>query len=488
MGVSSASSDASTLSPTEVLAAERQKIRDHYDAIGPKREKWIRRNRYYYREMIRMLRFIIEPGKRVLQIRSDTGEFLEGVSPSRGVGIDVSQVLVEAAREKHPQFRFETQDLEFLDLDETFDYVLFSGIGETIDIVKAFQNLHSVITPDSRIVILNPNYLWQPLIKLCEKIGLKIPQLVQNWLTLPDIDNLLHLSGFELIKVHYQFLFPKRFPLLSGILNRFFARLPGLRRLCYMCVLVARPVVTQKAPDYSVSVIVPCKNEKGNIADAVERTPSMGSHTEIIFCDDQSTDGTAEEVKRMQQLYPEKDIRLVDGPGICKATNVWTGFDAAKGDLLMILDADLTTLPEELPYFYKALAEGRGDFINGSRMVYPMQDEAMRSLNILGNKFFSLAFSYLLSQTIKDTLCGTKVMWRRDYHRIKTLRNTWGVEDRWGDYELLFSASKLNLKIVDLPVHYFERIYGETKMTKRFKNGMIMLRMCIAALTRLKFV
>jgi glycosyltransferase involved in cell wall biosynthesis len=224
----------------------------------------------------------------------------------------------------------------------------------------------------------------------------------------------------------------------------------------------------------------------GNVQHAIKRIPSMGKHTEILFCDDKSTDGTADEVRRMQALYPGKDIRLIEGPGICKAENVWTGFRAARGDVLMILDADLAVMPEELPIFFRVLVTGRGDFVNGSRLVYPMPHLAMKFANTIGNKFFGVLFSVLLDQRIKDTLCGTKVLWRKDWLRMEQNLGNWGVRDLWGDYELLFGASKLNLEIVEVPVHYQERIHGVTKMTKVVSNGLRMLRICWHAWHRLE--
>ena len=233
--------------------------------------------------------------------------------------------------------------------------------------------------------------------------------------------------------------------------------------------------------DASVSVVIPCRNERENILPAVERIPEMGSHTEIIFCDDKSTDGTGAEIERAMQMYPDRDIRLVQGPGVCKAENVWTGFRAARGDVLMILDGDLAVMPEELPYFFKALLSGAGEFINGSRLVYPVPEQAMKFSNMVGNKLFGGLFSYLLEQHIKDTLCGTKVLWRKDWARIERTLGHGGVHDRWGDYELLFGASKLHLRICDLPVHYQERVYGVTKMTRVFSNGLRMLGICWGA-------
>jgi glycosyltransferase involved in cell wall biosynthesis len=232
--------------------------------------------------------------------------------------------------------------------------------------------------------------------------------------------------------------------------------------------------------------VVPCRNEVGNVAAAVDRIPELGSHTEIIFCDDKSTDGTADEVRRLQALYPHRDIKLYIGPGISKARNVRTGFDNSRGEILMILDADLTTMPEELSYFYDAIVSGKAEFVNGSRFVFPMEGEAMQPLNVVGNRFFSAVFSFLLGQRITDTLCGTKAFCRLQWPAIRALAGSWGTEDRWGDYDLLFGAAKLHLRVMDLPVHYQERVSGVTKMNKRFRNGLIMARMCWAAFLKFK--
>ena len=246
-----------------------------------------------------------------------------------------------------------------------------------------------------------------------------------------------------------------------------------------MQIMVARPLAEVKREDeVTVSVVVPCRNEVGNVRQAAERIPMMGKHTEILFCDDKSTDGTGEEVRRVIKLYPDKDIRIVEGPGICKAENVWAGFRSARGDILVILDADLTVMPEELPMFVRALVASHGDFVNGSRLVYPMPDLAMKFTNMLGNKVFGSIFSFLLDQRIKDTLCGTKVLWRKDWLRMEKNLGSWGIKDLWGDYELLFGASKLHLEIVELPVHYRERIHGVTKMNRVLFNGLRMLRIC----------
>ncbi len=477
----------------EHIASRKAYVRESYEKIAGVREKWIGRNRYFYGKLGRFLKFIIEPGKSVLLLKSEAGQLLDAIDPAVGVGVEACRRMASSAAKKFPRFDFICADYEDLSLRRVFDYVVFYTLGDIIDIERALVNAQSLADERTRFIIVNYNYLWRPLIYLAEKTGLKAPQPTQNWLNAGIIENLLHISGYEVVKGYRQALFPFYVPVLSWFLNDFAAKLPLVRNLCFIQILVARRTPGAAfgrggGQGPTVSVIVPCKNERGNIQGAVERIPEMGGGTEIIFCDDKSTDGTADEVRRVIRDYPARKIRLVDGPGVCKAKNVWTGFDAATGDVLMILDADLTVMPEELPYFYNALVEGKGEFINGTRMVYPMQKEAMRTFNIIGNKFFSVTFSYLLGQTLTDTLCGTKVFWRRDWPGLKALLGSWGIEDRWGDYELIFGAAKLHLKTVEVPVHYLERVYGETKMTKRLTNGLVMLRMCLAAFRKFKFV
>lgn len=485
---------AKDISGLRALQERREATAQHLARLAERREYWIDHNRYYYGLLGHLLRFLIEPGKRVLSVRCSTGLLLTAVQPAEGVGVEICPEIIEVAKRRHPEFAYH---LAFPDTDEflacfqesqkPFDYIIFDEIDDTVDVQRALQNLRNLCDRHTRLIITTYNHLWEPLVTLAELLGMKVPRVEQNWLSGADVHNLLSLSRYELLCSRRIVLCPKYIPVVCTFLNRFCARLPALNRLCMTEAHVARilPAPIDRET-LTVSVIVPCKDERGNVENAVRRIPELGGKTEIIFCDDKSADGTPEEVRRMQALYPERDIRLEFGPGISKSKNVWTGFDAATGDILMILDADLTTMPEELPYFIDAIASGAAEFVNGSRLIYPVPRAAMKGVNMLGNKLFSLAFSYLLNQRVKDTLCGTKVLWRRDWERMKLFRGRWGIEDRWGDYELLFGASKLNLRITDLPVHYQERIYGTTKMTKVFHNGLIMLRMCWHGFLKLK--
>jgi len=470
----------------EALKSTRQARRELQDSIAPKRDRWIKRNRYYYDRIKRLLSFIIEPKKRVLEVRCQTGGLLAATDPSFGVGVEISPKMVDVARNDHPELNFVCADPEDLSIGGKFDYVIFSYIFDTVDILAALNRIRAHCTQNTRLLIINYNHFWEPLLELASSLGLRSPYIEPNWVSSEDVNQFLALSGFTPLRTHQILLFPKYIPLVSAFLNEFVAKLPALRRLCMIQITVARPKpIAHDENGTSVSVIVPCRNEKGNIQPAVERIPDMGKHTEIIFCDDKSTDGTADEVRRMQELYPERDIRLLDGPGICKAENVWTGFRGAKGDVLMILDADLTVMPEELPLFFKAIVENTGEFVNGSRLVYPVPKTAMKFFNQAGNRVFGVVFSFLLSQRFKDTLCGTKVLWRKDWLRIDPGLGGWGIRDLWGDYELIFGASKLHLEIVEMPVHYQERTYGVTKMTRVFSNGVRMLRICHSAWQRL---
>ncbi|MBI5905610.1 MAG: glycosyltransferase family 2 protein, partial [Deltaproteobacteria bacterium] len=346
-----------------------------------------------------------------------------------------------------------------------------------------------VCHPRTRVILTYFNYLWGPVLWAGERLGIKRPQPDQNWLSLADLQNLLSLAGFQTVSMGYKVLLPVRVPLLSSLCNRVLANLPLLRKLCLVETLIARPApVPVPEEALSCSVVVPARNERGNVESAVRRIPPMGRHTEIVFVEGNSRDGTAEEIERVIAACPDRDVKIVrQGSGVGKGDAVRKGFAAATGDVLMILDADLTVPPEELPKFLATLCSGRAEFVHGSRLVYPMEKQAMRFLNTLGNKFFSLAFTWLLDQRFKDTLCGTKVLLRRDYERIAAGRSYFGDFDPFGDFDLIFGAAKLDLKILEIPIRYRERTYGTTQIS-RFRHGWLLLRMCLFALRRIKFV
>ncbi|MES2597066.1 MAG: bifunctional class I SAM-dependent methyltransferase/glycosyltransferase family 2 protein [Verrucomicrobiota bacterium] len=469
------------------IEAKRQDILRSAEEGAALRDEHISKNEHFYSLVGSELKTLIGDAGRLLFIRCQTGKLIEYVQASSVTAVDVSPKMIELARKKHPKASFHVMDPEKQLPEGPYDTVLIQDTTDMVDIQAMLERVRAVSLPHTRIIIYTYNHLWEPLVSMAEKSNLKTPKVEPNWLSVRDYEGLLNLSGLEMLRVSRRVLMPFGIPLLAPLINNFLAWMPGLEKLNLCHFIIARPAPQPRpASDLKISVIIPCKDEKGNVRCAVERMPELGRETEIIFSDDKSTDGTADEVRLMQQEFPHKNIRLVAGPAISKSRNVWTGFGAATGDILLILDADLTVMPEELPRFIEAITSGKGEFINGSRLVYPMQGQAMKFANMLGNKGFATLFSYLLGSPVRDTLCGTKVLWRRDWEKVRQMIDTWGAEDRWGDYELLFGAARLNLRIVDMPVHYQERIYGDTKMTRVFKNGLIMLRFCWAAFLKLK--
>jgi hypothetical protein len=404
------------------------------------------------------------------------------------MGVDFSKEMLSVAKEKFPHLTFLEANVEALPIQETFDFVIVSDLLGSLQDVQAFlHELKKVCNPSTRIVFSFYNYLWEPSLNIAEKLGLKAKLPQQNWLSYSDVINLLHLEGFEEVKMMRKVLFPKRFPLIDYIFNNFLVNLPLLNHLALTHILVARRKHEASQDAFSISIVVPARNEKGNIENAILRTPEFGKFQEFIFMEGNSQDNTYEEMLRVQQAYPNKIIKVAKQTGKGKGNAVREAFDIATGDILMILDADLTTPPEDMPKFFYAIQNNTGEFINGCRLVYPMEKNAMRFLNLLGNKFFSLAFTYLLGQRLKDTLCGTKVLFREDYIKIKNNRHYFGDFDPFGDFDLLFGAAKLNLKIVEVPIRYRDRTYGSTQIS-RFTHGWLLLRMCAFAAKKIKFI
>ncbi len=469
----------------------KEKLKQFFDAKAGEIESWEKKNKYYYKDLEKICSFLIPVESSVLEIGCGTGNLLSALKPSRGVGVDISSKMVEIARLRHPHLEFHSMDAENLNLNEKFDYIVLSNLlGYLDDIEKVFHELQKVVRPESKIIITYHSYLWEPILKIGEKIGLRSPQPALNWLAYHDLVNLLSLANFEIIKKGKRLLLPKYIPLLSSFLNRFLDKLPLLNRLCLTEYLVAKPKTQENnwQEKYSVSVVIPARNEKGNIEEAVKRLPKLGKHTEIIFVEGHSTDGTWQEIRRVAEKYSNiHDIKIMQQDGCGKGDAVRKGFEAASGDILMILDADLTVRPEDLPKFYGAIASGKGEFINGCRLVYQMEGQAMRFLNMLGNKFFGAAFTWLLGQKFKDTLCGTKVLFKKDYEKIKAGRKFFGDFDPFGDFDLLFGAAKLNLKIVEMPIRYQARTYGQTNIS-RFRHGWLLLKMCVFAARKIKFI
>lgn len=456
-----------------------------YDQRAPLRPA--ESHRYYQRLLRRYYAFVIPPGQRVLEVGCGLGDLLAAVAPARGLGLDFSPATVALARQRHPGLEFQVADACEVSPEEKFDYIILSDlVNDLPDVQAVLEQLRAVATPRTRLVLNFFNTLWRPILHSAERCGFKAPTLSQNWLSTHDMTNLLHLAGWEIIKRDTRILWPLGTPVLDTLFNRFLA--PLLPHFCLTVILVARPK-PEPSPSkhYTCSVIIPARNEAGNILAAVQRTPEMGLGTEIVFIEGHSTDNTWDEIQRVVREHPERRIKVLKQQSKGKGGAVREAFAAASGDLLFILDADLTMPPEELPKFYEAARSGTAEFVNGVRLVYPMEQEAMQFLNMIANKLFGLTFSYLLGQQIKDTLCGTKVLFREDYQAIARNRSYFGDFDPFGDFDLIFGAAKLNLRLIDLPIRYRARTYGETNI-HRWRHGWLLLQMVIFAARRLKFI
>jgi ubiquinone/menaquinone biosynthesis C-methylase UbiE len=457
----------------------------HWDSIARKRDTWKGMGQWYHRRLAEIYRFYVSPNMRVLEIGCADGRLLAGLNPSDGVGIDFSEEMIRRAKQNHPDLEFIHADAHDLSaINETFDIIVLSDlVNDLWDVQRVLEQIKRLSTPRTRIIINFYSRLWQFVLGAAQAFNLATPNLFQNWLTREDVSSLLQLAGFETIRTSQEILFPLP---LGSLANRFLVRLWPFNHFALSNLVVARPM-PERIQEPKVSVVIAARNESGNIKAIFERTPQMGRETEIVFVEGHSRDDTYAAIEREIAAHPSTPSLLLKQPGIGKADAIRAGFEKASGDIFMILDADLTVPPEDLPRFYEALVSGKGEFINGVRLVYPMEKEAMQTLNFFGNKFFSLAFSWLLGQPIKDTLCGTKVLYKRDYELIKANRSYFGDFDPFGDFDLIFGAAKLNLKIVDLPIRYRERTYGSTNIS-RWKHGVLLLRMVAFAARRIKFI
>jgi len=471
------------------LSEQKQKIKDFMDRTSGKRSQWVKRAGYYYQDLHNFFQYHLPQVDSVLEIGTGTGDVLAGINAKKRTGVDLSPKMLEQARIKYPDIEFIEQDVENINLDDKYDAIIISDtIGYFEDVQTAFENLRHLTHPGTRLLITYQNFIWNGVLGFAEKLHLKMPtqNIKLNWLDIEDISNLLDLSGFDVVKKGKRFLFPVYIPLVSNLINKYIAHLPFINRFCMTTFVIARPMVKHK--EYSVSVLIPTRNEKGNVEQAIIRLPKFGSSQEIIFVEGGSNDGTWEEIQRVAKKYKKThDIKFYKQEGKGKGDAVRRGFNQARGEILMILDADLTTPPEDLPKFYKAISYGKGEFINGCRLVYPLEKEAMRFLNIIGNKLFSIMFSWLLDQRVKDTLCGTKVITRDNWLKISANRGYFGEFDPFGDYDLIFGATKLDLKYIEIPIRYKARTYGTTNIS-RFKHGWLLVKMVFFAMGKIKFV
>jgi len=461
----------------------------HWEQVAASSDTWRGLGGAYHERLQRVYQRLIPPGQRVLEVGCGRGDLLAACRPALGVGVDFSRGFVRRARAAHPECRFIQAEAHCLPLGGKFDAVILSDLANDLwDVQQVLQDVRRLMHRRSRILLNFYSRLWEQPLAIAEKAGVARPVLHQNWLAIEDMDNLLSLSGFEVLRAWREYLWPLRLPGVDAFFNRVVVRLWPFYHLAMSNFILARPdpYLVPERRAASVSIIVPARNESGNIGALLQRLPRMAAQQEVIFVEGHSRDSTFETIRDELPRHPEVDGKLLRQSGVGKGNAVRDGFAQASGEALIILDADLSVRPEDLPRFYEALVSGVADLANGVRLVYPMEGEAMRFLNLIGNKMFSYLFSWMLGQPIKDTLCGTKALWKADYLRIAAGREAFGDFDPFGDYDLLLGAAKIGLRILDIPIRYQQRVYGRTNID-RWRHGWVLLRMVVFAARRLKF-
>ncbi len=464
--------------------------REYFDTQADMRLKWRRKSRYYHDSMETFIGFLVPRGSSVLQVGVESASLFNQLAPKRGLGIHVSKRIIEEVKKHGVPRNVVFNQAELSHVKEMFEYVVIADtLGHVDDIEEVLREAAARISWRGRIVVTQHSALWGPILRLTSALGLRVPYRMENWISRADLENFAHLAGLEVVRSGTRMLFPKYVPLVSTFFNTYLANIFPFNRLgLYHYVVLRKQDAHSPIANPSLSIVVPARNEAGMIERIVAELPALGAFTEIIFVEGHSKDNTWEEIQRVAKKYgAQKKILIAQQEGKGKGDAVRKGFDMATGDILTIYDADMTVPAADVEKFYRALVEGRGDFINGSRLVYPLEKESMQFLNLIANKFFGLAFSWLLNSRLKDTLCGTKMLWREDYKEIQDGRAFFGDFDPFGDFDLLFGAAKLNRKIVDMPIHYGERTYGTTNI-QRWSHGWLLLKMTVFALRKIKFV
>jgi len=451
-----------------------------------KQEKEGGLSRHYRKLLAGRYRLLVPHNARVLEIGCGEGELLAQLTCRSKLGIDLSEVRIRKGRERYPELDLRVGAGETLELDEEpFDVIIISDtLNHAADVEVLLRRLHAFSHPGTRLLINIYNTLWMPILGVARRLRLAAQRPECNWLSRQDTVNLSALADWEVFKSFGEILLPLPLGALSEFVNRWMA--PLITWACLSCFLVARQARPPRRNPRRVTVVVPARNEEGSIVQAIERMPRLGDETEMIFIEGHSKDNTWEVISSLPDTFANGRIVKMRQSGKGKGNAVIEAFRAATGDIVTILDADLTMPPEDLPKYVEVLASGKADFANGVRLVYPMDKQAMKFANLCANKGFSLIFSWLLGQSVKDTLCGTKALWREDYLRIDANRSYFGDFDPFGDFDLLFGADKLNLKIMDVPVRYRDRFYGETNI-QRWRHGWILLQMVFFAARKLKY-
>ena len=478
------------------MSLRKKIIKDFFNSTEMNREKWLRKGRTFHKEDIKFLKEIIPEKSNILELGCGNGHLLSALKPNYGLGIDFSKKLVTEAKNKHHNLNFIKADIE--ELPKTigkktkFDFIIICDtIGYLEDITQTLDNIHHFFTEDTRLIVSYYSPLWAPFLNLATLLKLKMVNINSTLLGTSDISNFLNNSHYQTVRIDRKILIPFFLFGIERLINRYIAPLPFFSYLCLRHYNISRSLKAINSKKKSASVIIPCKNERGNIATAIKRLPRFTDDIEVIFVEGNSSDGTWEEINKVIKVNKKIDkklkIKAYKQPSKGKADAVFYAFDQATNDILIILDGDLTVGPETLKKFWDKISTGEAEYINGSRLIYPMDNNAMRFLNYIANKIFSILFTWLLGQRFTDTLCGTKVISKKNYLRAKKKNKDLGNFDPFGDFFIIFGASRLCLKINEVPIRYKARVYGETQIS-RFSHGVLLIKMLIFAFLKIKAI
>jgi SAM-dependent methyltransferase len=476
---------ASDPAPERYQAARR----DHWNRVHA---AWGRRRTVaagYHQRLRQVFAQIVPAHGRVLEIGCGQSALLAALRPRFGVGVDFSREALSSAGATHTNLLFVEADGHSLPFRPgAFDVIILSDlVNDLWDVQRVLEEVRRLATARTRVILNCYSRVWELPLRLLKALGLSAPLLTQNWLTTDDVASLLRLAGLDLIRHWEEVLLPIQVPVIEPLANRVLVRMWPFYFAAVSNFFVARSESSSESALPTVSVVVPARNEAGRVQEIIERVPDMGLWTEVVFVEGHSRDNTLEAIRGAIAATPGRRLRVYEQLGEGKGDAVRLGFERSSGDILMILDADLTVAPEELPRFYEAIRTGKGEFANGVRLVYPMEQQAMQVTNLVANRAFGLIFSWIMGQPVRDTLCGTKVLWRRDYEEIAGNRHVFGDFDPFGDFDLLFGAAKLQRRVIDIPVRYRERTYGTTNI-RRWRHGVLLARMALVGVRRLKFV
>ncbi len=446
-----------------------------------KRLKFIQKKKFLFNEISNFINNCIDSSKGIFIFCAGNSLISKNIKSNK--------IFIKEIDEKYEiKYNSNTHYINEINHDELSecDTILIADIEHQSNPTSNLLNLSKIMKDDAKIIILSKNLIWMIFIKLL-KLFFNFSPTKNNFLPSSYLNNLYTSCNLEVIRNEKLIALPIYIPFFTNFINRLF-RLPIFNIFCLSNVTILKKINQNfiENNNKKVSFIIPCKNEENNIKAFEKNIIESNQSNEYLFGDDNSKDNTSDEIDKLSKKLNNNKIIKYDGPGICKSENVYKGIDNSSGDIVVIYDADLTVSFKDVEFSIDILKNTNADFINCTRMIYPQKDGAMKLFNFIGNNFFASLFSLLFRKKITDTLCGTKIFYKKDWVKIKKDISKWGMKDLWGDFDLLIGAYKNNLKITEVPVTYYERKEESTKMTSVISNALRMLFIILTSYYKLR--